>query len=401
MRGNFFAYISGYVRVQVRGQHMEKLLNGMTDLQMKIWGITRKSSGYMELNIFIKDFFRLRPLLKQTGSRVHVIGRYGFPFVLEKMERRKFFAGGIILFLAALYILSNLVWHVEVQGNDQISTDSILQAAKEEGIYPFQWKFRLKDPSALSHELQSRLPETSWVGVQVEGTKVTIKVVESSIPDKKQLMNPRNLVAAKTAVVTEIFANKGRAVVKPNQFVHKGDILISGLIGDEQNQQIVVADGKVRGLVWEHASVTVPLVQKNKTYTGLEKNKYYVVVGNRAVQIWGYGKIPFSHYESIEDRSTLHFHKWPIPLGWIHETLMEDQLKQKQIAVGEAKAIGMKEARDSILRKSGNEAAIQEEKVISEKAENGMLKLEALFSVEQNIAAEAPIISQNLLPNQH
>ncbi len=74
-----------------------------------------------------------------------------------------------------------------------------------------------------------------------------IKIVEATIPETPQLLSPRHLVASKNAMVTEIFAEKGKPVVKPNAYVRKGDILISGILGDEAHQQTVVAQGKVKG----------------------------------------------------------------------------------------------------------------------------------------------------------
>src|SRR5690606_36616212 len=103
----------------------------------------------------------------------------------------------------------------------------------ETGIYKMQWKFKLKNPSELSAQLVRKLDGVSWVGVSVEGTKVNIKVVESARAEEKTLKNPRNLIATHDAVVSYIFAEKGRPVVKTNTHVKKGDVLISGIVGDE------------------------------------------------------------------------------------------------------------------------------------------------------------------------
>ncbi|MCK9907372.1 sporulation protein YqfD, partial [Microbacteriaceae bacterium K1510] len=69
----------------------------------------------------IRDYFRLRPFLRETGCRTHVEQREGLPFWLIRMRKRSGFALGAFLFLFGLYMLSSFVWNVEVQGTHHIA----------------------------------------------------------------------------------------------------------------------------------------------------------------------------------------------------------------------------------------------------------------------------------------
>src|SRR5690606_22710279 len=155
---------------------------------MALWDIRRMDEHHIRLYIVLRDFFRLKPLLKQTGSRVHVVERHGLPFWLDKLGSRKMFAAGLIAVVICLYVLSSLVWKIDVEGNDTIARSDIIQAAKEQGLYRFQWKFRLQDPDLLSKSIHLQLKGVSWVGIEVQGTKVNIKIVEATRPEKSPLM---------------------------------------------------------------------------------------------------------------------------------------------------------------------------------------------------------------------
>ncbi|MFB0845512.1 sporulation protein YqfD [Paenibacillus oleatilyticus] len=392
MKSSYIQRLRGFVRIEVKGGQLEKLLNRMTERQMAVWDIRYTAENKAELSITIRDFFRLRPLLKETGSRTRIRHKQGLPFWIDKLEKRKFFALGVLAFVIGIYVLSSLVWHVRVEGNEKLSKEQILQAAKQEGVYKLQWKFRLKDPAELSRALQQDLPGTAWVGVEISGTHVIIKVVESTVPDKPPLLSPRHLVASKSALVTEIFAEKGRPLVKPNTYVRKGDILISGIIGVETNQQNVVAAGKVKGIVWYKPTVEVPLTLQYKTYTGETKNRSYLVLGSRGLQLSGYGKISFEQYETIPERKTLSWRGYTLPIGWLSEKLLEVQMIEQAIDPKEASELGIEQAKAQILSAAGSESRVVSEKILHEKAENGKVYMEVLLEVEEPIATEQPIV---------
>lgn len=392
MKASLIYRLRGFVRLEATGGKLEQLVNRFPQKRMSVWDIRYLDKGRISFYVTVPDFFRLRPLLKETGSLIRIKEKHGFPFWLDKLEKRKFFAIGLLGFVIGIYLLSSLVWQVRVEGNETIQTEQILQAAKQQGVYRMQWKFKLKEPSELSRAMQSQLPAAAWIGIEVRGTHVVIKVVEAKIPVKPPLMNPRHLVASKNAMVTEIFAEKGRPVVKPNQYVRKGDILISGVIGDELHGQNVVASGTVKGLVWYKPTVEVPLLRQYKVYTGEFKKRSYLVLGSRGVQMSGFGRLPFEQTETIQKRQTLSWRSYTLPIGWLSEKVMEVQLQERPIEPLEATSAGLEEAKAQILSAAGEGAKVVSEKILHEKTENGKVYMEVLLEVEESIAVEQPIV---------
>jgi similar to stage IV sporulation protein len=394
MQSVFFSWLQGYVRIELKGSKCELLLNELIEKRFHIWDIRVNPDNRMEMRILIRDFFKLRPLLKRTGCRVHVQERSGFPFFLARMGGRKFFIAGTAGFVVGLYVLTSMVWQISVEGNERISEESVLRAASQQGIHRFQWKLRLPPPDTLSRQIQGMLPDTAWVGVDIRGTHITIKIVEAAVPDKPPLMNPRNLVASKNALVTEILADKGRPLVKPNMYVRKGDVLISGMIGSEDNTQIVVASGVVKGLVWYTSSIEVPLIKTYKVYTGESLNRSYLVLGSRALQLTGYRKQNYAQFETLPERKILQWRDYTLPIGWLHEKLMEVRLVQEPVAPEAAKSSGLEQARTKLMSASGKESRITGEKILHEKTENGKVYMEVHFEVEELIMEEQPIVTR-------
>jgi similar to stage IV sporulation protein len=396
MRSQLLTYLRGSVRLSIRGDRPEQFLNRCTASNILTWDVRYRGSR-MELTLHLGDFFRLRPLLKQTGCRAHVIERAGLPFALQRMERRKFFAAGLVLFVVGLYLLSSVVWDVKVTGNERISEADVLAAAKKHGIHALQWKFKLDDPAVLAKRLMHELPGAAWIGVEIRGTQIRIEVVEAVQPTPKPLTSPRHLVSAHDAVITRIHTERGKPMVRVHQAVRKGQILISGLIGSEDpkgSRAAVVAEGTVRGLVMYEYQIEMPLTLKYKVYTGESYKRSYAVIGNRAIQLTGYGKGGYKQHEVISERKGIEWRGYKLPFGWLTETVLESRTAEERLSAEDAGKIAMQQAAADLRTVIGPDAEIVTQKILHENADNGKVYIKALFEVDQSIVEEQAIIPE-------
>lgn len=385
-------FLRGYLKLTVRGEHVEAFINALAEAGTPVWDVRPTGTHSAEFKLLLNDFKGLRPLLKRTGCRSRILERHGLPFRALRLLKRKVFVVGVVMFFAILMALSSMVWNVSVEGNETIASEDILEVAKQEGVYPYQWIFRLKSLDKLSTNLTTRLPGTSWVGVERNGTSIRIQVVEASVPKKPELLSPRHLVSTSDAVITYIYAEKGVPKVQINSRVKKGDILISGILGDTENAKSVVAKGEVKGLVWHEYEIEVPLVKKRKIYTGEASKKSYLVLGNRAVQLWGYGDVPFEKHETLTIYDPLTWRSRALPIGWMTEKVMEVSESSQTVTEEEAKKEGLEGAYRDILAKYGSETRLVSQKILHDKKENGKVYMKVLFEVEETIAKELPIV---------
>lgn len=393
MNTSWWKWIRGSVVVTCRGKDLEALLNALISEHIEIWNVRKSHDGRtLEFGLSLPDFFRLRPLLKKTSCRMHVKERYGFPFFLVHLERRKAFVAGIGVCLGLIWVLSSLVWNVEIQGNEQLTREEIVQAAEEVGIKPLQWKFRLREPQELSAALTKKLEGVSWVGVHIDGSKIAIEVVESVIPEEKPLYSPRHLIADHDAVVSRSLVESGRPMVRPNQRVRKGDVLISGLLGDEENQKLVVSKGEVWGWVWHEVETEVPLIHKKRVFTGNRNERFYLVFGSRGLKLKGYGQEEFTKSETEQDRYALQIGDYTLPIGWLKETERESRFQETFISLDDAKKIGLLQARKRILEQAGEGATINGEKIVLADRDENKLHLKIWFEVEQEITKEQVLV---------
>lgn len=392
MRQSLIEWLKGAVEVELRGGQVAQFLNQATVDKLELSNIRWSGTECVRFEISVEQYFLLRKYVRASGGKLKVVNKKGFPFLLAVMEKRLWFTVGIVLFFTIIFLMSSLVWSIDIAGNKRIPSDVIMAAAKEEGLYRFQWSFKLQDTDVMSKKLVNAIPGTTWVGLEKIGTKVKIQVVESTTPDQRERYSPRHLVASKDAVITYIIAEQGKPIVRKNQRVRKGELLISGIIGSEAHSQVVVAQGTVKGLVWYEYEVKAPLIQKYRVFTGERQSRSYLVLGNRALQLSGYNQEPYDKAETITTTDMLTIGKYTLPIGRMKEMEQEVAFEQRELTAEQVKAESLEQARLRILAHAGDDAEIVSEIVLHEATENGKVVMKVLYEINQSITKELPIV---------
>ncbi|MCF6092826.1 sporulation protein YqfD [Microaerobacter geothermalis] len=395
MSNKWQLWFQGFVTLHVKGRYLPHLINKAIRENIEVSNIHWNGEDEGFITIPVKDFHRLRPMLKDTETRIRIMKKKGWPFVAFLGSKRKGFLLGAIFFIVFLYMLSSMVWKIDVVGTEKISKKEVYQAASQIGIRKgaFQWK--IPDFKEAREMLLSQLSDAAWVGVEKKGTKIIITVVEKVKPEKNRLMNPRHLVAKKKAMIQKIIVEKGIPQVKPSQWVSKGQILVSGLMGNEDNQEIVVAEGKVLGEIWYESEINLPLSMTISEYTGNKKNYWNLLLGNYKIILSPEQSSPYPYFVEKQSKRYLQFFKRKIPFGIEKKTFYEVNQEELNTAEQKAYQLGLNMAREKVLKQSDHMGYIKDEKVLHRRVENGKVYMKIYFAVIEDIAEEQPIITES------
>lgn len=128
-----FRYLKGFVRIRVLGYSPERFLNLCKARHIVLWDLQNVGNEY-EMNLSIRDFRKIRPLVKKARAHVTVTERHGLPFFLHRNRKRKMFPVGMLACCMLLYVLSLFIWDIRIEGNRARSTDVLLTYLAEEQI---------------------------------------------------------------------------------------------------------------------------------------------------------------------------------------------------------------------------------------------------------------------------
>ena len=88
----FLKYMRGYLRIKVWGFSPERFMNLCSNREILLWDIEKDGDTY-RMSLSLKSFYRLKSIVKKTGTRVAILERYGLPFLLPKLWKRKAASG--------------------------------------------------------------------------------------------------------------------------------------------------------------------------------------------------------------------------------------------------------------------------------------------------------------------
>lgn len=392
MKNSWTNTFSGFIRIKIVGKYTELFLNRCIHENISIWHIRRMGDETIVCYLALEDVKRIRKIVKDTKVKVYFIEKKGIPFFIRRMTSRLGFVGGFIGFIAILFILSNMVWGVTIEGASPKIEYQLEQAVKDLGIKKGKFHFLLPSVEEIQMKVTSEIKEATWIGVRLNGTTYHFNVVEQTFPEKQTPVPPRHLVSKKKAIIYDIFVEQGQGKVTPNDFVDQGTMLISGFIGKEGKMEIAPAKGKVLGEIWYKSNVSIPLVSELSTLTGEKKTQYAISVMNVSIPIWGFGKPKFTEFEINEYSSRLRFLKWELPFKFHRKNILEKETLIQEYNEEEAINIAKLMAREELLKKLDEDAVIKGEKILHETIENGIVKLMIHYQVIEDIAISQPII---------
>ncbi|EYE88137.1 hypothetical protein Q428_09560 [Fervidicella metallireducens AeB] len=214
------SYFRGYIVVRIEGLNPEKLLNLASKNGIMLSDIRKVNFTTLEFKMRYSQYRGLKKIAKLSHCRVKIVKKYGFVFQMHKLKTRSFFIFGVIVFLFILFLLSSIIWSIEIDGNKKISSDKIYQSLENAGIKKGRMKYNLK-LREVENALQNEIKEISVVNIKVVGTKIKVNIVERTMPPEIIKNTPSNVIAGKEGIITKILSYKGQPEVKIGDYVKK------------------------------------------------------------------------------------------------------------------------------------------------------------------------------------
>ncbi len=379
-------YFCGYAIITVKGIRVEKFINLAVINEIYLWDMEKLDYYTLRTKIGIKDFFKIRDIVKKTDSSVSIQEKCGMPFRIKVMRKRKLLFIGLGALLIFLHILSSYIWMIEINGQGNIKAKAILDELEGAGLKVGVRKTKI-DKREVENRALVNLPDLTWIGVEIKGTKAYVTVSERiAEPEFINIEEPCNIIASKNAVIDKILVLNGDGIVKDGDTVEKGQLLVTGIIERENaDARYVHAMSKVFAKTWYEDVEEIPLKQIEYKNSGKTKKIYSMEFLGKNVRKRLI--IPYVDYnKSIMEDYIFVFGDYVFPVKLITVVFTELKPIEKNLNIQEAKERCLKRLNERTKLQYPKDAIVLNKKVeyfSSEESIIGKISVEIIEDIAE------------------
>ena len=276
-----YVYIFGSVDIVVEGFFIERFINSCKLKNIIFLSSKIEKGTILRARIRKSDFKKIRHIAKKTSCKVALEGKNGLPFVLKRYRKRKVFAIAIFVIAFFCFGVTRFIWNIDVVGNEKISKEELLAELANYGIKEGNLKSNI-DVEKIKNEISMSHDDLSFIGVDIEGTNVIVKIVEAT--EKPEIIDENtktNIIADKSGVISKIVVRSGTARVQVGDTVQKGDILVEGIMeGKYTGIREVNSDADIFVKSTYQKEKKEAFVQKISERTGAKQKSYEIYLNN-------------------------------------------------------------------------------------------------------------------------
>lgn len=394
-------YVKGYLRIKVWGFSPERFMNLCGNRAILLWDIEKDKDAYY-MCISLQSFYKLRPIVRKSGTKVVILQRYGLPFLIPFLYKRKVFVLGFVLTVTFWFVSSLFIWDIKVSGNYQITEDSFMTFLDGYDIKVGMPKSEL-DIENMEKEVRKAFPEITWTSAKLSGTKLFIEVKENDAPIVVALAEQdegTDLVAEYDGVITEMIVRKGVPKVAIGDEISQGTVLVEGSIPiynedtTLREYRYVDADADIFVEHTRSFQESIPFDYISKEYTGRTKKEYFLRWGEQKLKLPGENE--FIVYDSvIRESRLLVFEKLSIPLYFGCCTHREYLNVEREYSLEQAREILQQKLNTFLV--SLEEKGVQIiEKNVKIDTNGGRWIIQGEFRVKESVGKSIAIVKQEL-----
>lgn len=384
---------AGYVKFSAVGVNPERFLNMCAKQGIELWDISFNGE-YLFANVKVKNYRKLRALAKKSGLRLKVRKKVGLPFINYKYRKRIGIIVGIVLFIAIISTLKSFVWVIDVEGNKELSKETIIAAYEELG---FKTGARISklNLSELESDALTLMPELSWSSINITGSSAVIEVREKNkAPESVEVDKPCNIIASRGGQICRMTVYEGVKYYDIGDSVAEGDLIVSGVIENQDlSSSFVHSMAEIIAKTKRSMTVKIPMRQEKIIYTGkiIERNSIGFFGANIPLFI---GESPDENYELYEEDIKAVVNGVKLPINRKKEIWREYTIESELIDESEAKKLADAELLE-LEKREMKDIKIVERKT-KHSFENELCILTVEYDCEEDIAkTEEILIDEN------
>lgn len=389
MKDKILNTLGGSIKIKVEGKNINNFIHRLIKNNINIEKVIPISYKEAHLIVDYRELVKIQKI--KTIYKVKVIKYYGRLRLLKRTKRDIFLLLSLLVGVLTIYILSNMIFKIEVIHSNKNIIKLVNEELYSNGIRKYHFVKSYSEIEKIKKKiLKDNKDSIEWLEIIREGTKYTVRVEERIINKKEDSDKIYDIVASKNAVIKTIVANSGEKVKNINTYVKKGETIISSQIMLPNNTTIEKsASGTITGEVWYTIRVEYPYIYNETLYTGNKKKVLVFNLLNKRISFFDFHK-----YKTFERNIKYIFNNNFIPFSLTYEDEYETKIINDIYTKETASKKAIEVAKEKLLDKYSTIIDINDIKIINEEDLSTKIVLDLFITCTEDITEYKEVLEE-------
>lgn len=367
-------------RLKITGRDPKRLLKTLNKKKINLHKISL-TDRCLIIDVSYIDYQKIKEI-KTVLYKIEVIETFGIKKVEIFVLRYKIFIFSLIVGVALFLVLINMIFDIEIITNDSKIKEMIVEELNNHGISKYKFVKPYKKIESIKEEiLKDNRDKLEWLEIERVGTKYIIKLEVRKVKNLDTDNTPRDLIAKKNGILLELKVESGEVLKKVNDYVQKGDVIVSGkIMKDEEIKQLVKSKGKIYAETWYNIKVEEPVYYKEERKTG--KSNYVLELNffDKSTKLFD-----FANYKKVKKTDIFSVKNPFLPIMFAIRKQEEVEVTEEVNTVSNAIFLASLKAKEKLLETLEKDDEILMQKSLKIIEEDSKIIVEVFFKVKENI----------------
>lgn len=368
-----------YFWIEIKGKNPKRFLSKLLKLKINIADIKYEKDKIL-LKVSYEDYKNIKQI--KTIYTIKIIKTSGKKKLLEQVIKYKIPLLTFIISVFFLLIISSFILFINIDTENKNIKKIIKENLQENNVTLYSKKKSYTKLKEITQNIKNNnLDNIEWIEIDQKGVVLTVKVIERLSNNTNANNNYKDIVASKNGYIKKIYSRKGEVLKNIDEYVKKGDIIISGnIFRNDKVVDRVKANGKVYAEVWYIVKLNDKLIHQEITPKAVGKQKLILKVNKKEITFL---TIP----KKVITENKKNFFKNDIFSLYLKQekNYQKETTKYKE---NDLTDILNKRAKNAINKNLKRDEYIIKQKTLKKYIKNGKMYIEVFFKTYEDISLE-------------
>ncbi len=371
------------VWIKIEAKSYYNILTKLSELGITIYDNKKNDDGIL-IKTSLKDYERIKKYL--VSYKTEIVTSSGLLKIKELMQKYIVFFLSSILSIVILFLINSVIFKIDIKSPNKKIQNILEKELASNGLKTLTLKKSHSQIEEIVNTILDNNKDTlEWLEIKYDGLIMNVYVTEKTIPKEEESYDKCNIISRTDAKITSLNLYRGVALKEINDYVTKGEVIITGEIThNEEVKNTVCASGEVYGEVWYKVKVTVPYNEYYSKYTGKKRFNISVKIGDDEYDIFK------SRIKNKRVKKTILYKLNDFAINFVEEKEYEESVRK--LSEKEAYNKALKLAEDKVKLKLRENEAILYKKVLKKEVNDSTIYVEVFIVTKENIGEVSQIL---------